>query len=334
MAILVTGAGGFLGFNLTHHLLKKGHEVIGLVRKENPALSHLKKNFPLFQMAFADITSLQNTEKIFSSFSQKIEAIFHTAGKVAPWGSPADYFLHNVEGTQYLLHLAQKYQVPKFIYTSSPSVVYGHSSLQGVDESTPYPKSYLSAYAHSKHLAEKLVLNCDSPQFSTVALRPHLILGPGDHHLIPTLLKAHQEKKLKIIGQGKNQVDVIHIQNAVNAHDLAYQKLTPDSPLKGQALFLGQGPVSLWPFINEIFKNLNQPPVTKKIPQSLAYSLGFICEKFFILKKEYKKNPPMTRFIAKQLSTDHYFSHKKSLTLLGNYNTIGAQELINSYKVQ
>lgn len=330
MTILVTGANGFLGSALINKMLEQNEEVIGLLRKDNKKILNLKTKYPNFKTVYCDITSTIDLENVIKNLPT-ITAIFHTAGKVAPWGHPSDYFSSNVVGTNNLLTLSKKYKTSYFIFTSSPSAVFGESSLNGVDETTPYPEHFLSSYANTKHLAEKLVIAANSKTFKTVCLRPHLILGPGDNHLVPTLLKSHTVGKLKIVGDGKNLVDVIHINNVVTAHLFALAKLKSSRNIDGQVFFLGQGPVELWPFINKIFKNMGHAQVRKKIPAKLAYGLGFLCEKVFILKRDYKKNPPMTRFIAKQLSCNHYFSHKKSLEYLGNYNESSLDDILSSY---
>ena len=331
MSILVTGASGFLGSAIVTKLLEEGLFVIGLLRSDNSKILNLKNQYPNFKTFYADITSLDQLENVFKSLPP-ITALFHTAGKVGPWGSPSDYFTNNVVGTNNLLTIAKKYKIDHFIFTSSPSAIYGKDSLMGVDETIPYPQEFISSYASTKHLAEKLVIAANGQHIKTVALRPHLILGPGDTHLIPTLLLSHKKGRLKIVGDGENLVDVIHINNVVSAHLMALSKLRQKEKIDGQVFFLGQGPVKLWPFINQIFVNMGKEPVTKKISAKIAYQVGHLCEKIYTLKKDFKNTPPMTRFIAKQLSTHHYFSHKKSLEYLGDYNTYSLEDILSSYK--
>ena len=177
-------------------------------------------------------------------------------------------------------------------------------------------------------LAEKSVLAANDNKFFTVSLRPHLIFGPGDLNLIPRLIEARKKNKLKIVGDGKNKVDVIYVENAAHAHLLALKALDTNPKVRGQAYFIGQGPVVLWDFINLILKQKNLPPVTKKIPLSVAYAIGAVIELVLKITGNADVHPPMSRFIALQLGKSHYFSHKNAEMDLGFTPKFSIEEAI------
>lgn len=303
MRILVTGAGGFLGRHLCKALQKKGHRVVNFSRSAYPDLKEQG-----IDTIRGDISDGATVEAAL----QGIEAVFHVASKVGIWGKYDDYYQTNVLGTQNIIDACKKHGIKKLIYTSSPSVVFGTESLHGVGEEQDYPKEYISHYAKTKALAEQRILAACDSNLATVALRPHLIFGPGDHHIFPRIVDRARTGKLKRIGDGKNLVDVIFVKNAVDAHISAFEKLEPGSKISGKAYFLGQEkPVNLWEFIDDILVRHKVEPLTDKISDKAAYNIGWLMEKGYGLLG-IKSEPPMTRFMALQLSCSHYFNHKNA----------------------
>lgn len=309
MKVLITGAGGFLGFALAKLLASRGYQVTNFSRSHHPKLD--KIDVPTIA---GNLISKQDCERALKGQ----EAVIHCASLVRMWGKFKDFYQTNTLGTQNLLHAANKQGVGRFIYTSTPSVVYGKHPLRGANESIAYPKQYLSHYAHSKMLAEKIVLG-QSSKLLTCSLRPHLIFGHSDPHIIPKLIESRKNNKLKIVGDGKNKVDVIDVDNAALYHLIALEALASKPQVNGQAFFLGQEkPVMLWSFINQILEINGLAPITQKIGLKKAYYLGAFMEKCYKTLGQYQKDPPMTRFVALQLGTDHYFSHAKAKSLLGD----------------
>ena len=316
--VIITGAGGFLGSYIARTLIaKKEYEVYSFSRSSYPTLiNHGVKERQ------GDLANYQDVLKALNG----MDAVIHTASRVGIWGQYDDFYQTNVLGTENILKAMKKLGIKKCVYTSTPSVVFGSESLCGVDESTPYPHKYLSHYAKTKAIAEKLILEANGADLSTVALRPHLIFGPGDMNLIPRVIEAHKKGRLKIIGDGQNMVDVTYVQNAADAHLLALEKLTASHPIAGKAYFIGQGPVKLWDFTNSILINAGLPKLSKKISIRSAYFIGFIIESFLKIFKIDMVNPPMTRFIALQLGKSHYFNHHNSENDLAFYPSISIEE--------
>ena len=291
-----------------------------------------------------------------------ITTIFHTAAKVGVWGRHDDFFRTNVLGTRALLAGASEHGVRHFIHTSTPSVVYNGRALVGADESLPLTTACPSPYPLTKALAEREVLAAHSSSLRTVALRPHLIWGVGDPHLVPRVLARARAGRLRIVGDGQNQVDMVHVENAVDAHLIAEYNLTQCHPIGdtrggqttraepvqhpamsrpsvgGRAFFITNGePVYLWTWINELLVALGEPPVTRKISLRTASTLGAFCEtawRFFPLRGE----PPMTRFIAAELAKDHWFDLTAARRDLGYTPRIsmaaGTAELVASLRAE
>jgi nucleoside-diphosphate-sugar epimerase len=299
--ILITGAGGFLGSHIARKLSAlPEYEIYSFSRSHYDKLDQ----YNVIQRH----GDLKNASDVLAAL-KGMDAVIHTASQVGMWGRYEDFYATNVTGTENILSAMKELGITKLVYTSTPSVAFGKKDLCGVDETTPYPKSYLTPYAETKAIAEKKVLAANTASLSTVSLRPHLIFGPGDLNLIPRVIEAQKKGKLKIVGEGLNLVDVTFVENAADAHILALKKLTPHSTIAGKAYFLGQGPVKLWDFTNEILKRAGLPPVQKKISVKAAYAIGWLIECFLKMTGRYEIHPPMTRFVALQLGKSHYFSH-------------------------
>jgi len=316
--ILITGAGGFLGSYIARKLANDpGYELYSFSRSHYATLDQLGVN-----QRHGDLKNFADVKKALEG----MDAVIHTASQVGMWGRYEDFYATNVTGTENIIKAMRELGIRKLVYTSTPSVAFGKEDLCGVDEKTPYPDNYLTHYAATKSIAEKMVLAANGAELSTVSLRPHLIFGPGDLNLIPRVIEAQKKGRLKIVGDGNNLVDVTYVENAADAHILALKKLSPESLIAGKAYFLGQGPVKLWDFTNEILKLAGLPPVTKKISVKAAYVAGFIIESLLKLVGNYDIHPPMTRFVALQLGKSHYFSHHNLEHDLGFKPSISIEE--------
>lgn len=321
MRILVTGGGGFLGTWIIRELLKNpSYLVTNFTRHAYPHLEDMA--VPTIK---GDLTKKEDVER---ALSQGFDAIFHVAALAGVWGKHESFQAINFDGTKNLIESAKAHGVSRFVYTSTPSVVFGKDDLTGVGEETPYPESFLTSYAETKAQAEKLVLAAnDNQNFLTCAIRPHLIWGPGDPHLFPRVIQRGREGKLKIVGDGENLVDITYVENAAIAHVQAFENLVPHSRVCGQAYFIGQErPVKLWSFINQILGYVKVEPVMNSIDVSTAYRLGWLLEKIFKLLGIVKPEPPMTRFVALNLAKSHYFSHEKAKRDFGYHPKISIEE--------
>ena len=261
-----------------------------------------------------------------------IETIFHVAARVGVWGAYDDFYRTNVLGTRALLDGARLHDVRTFVHTSTPSVVYNGRDLAGANESLPLTTECPSPYPLTKAIAEREVLAANSPSLRTIALRPHLIWGPGDPHLVPRILARARAGRLRIVGSGENRVDMVHVDNATDAHLLAEaalrdcnllddnpprlprdhdqfhcKSIDDKHPVAGRAFFITNGePVVLWSWINELLVRLGERPIERRISLGAASAIGALCETAWRLLR-LDGEPPMTRFVAAELAKDHWF---------------------------
>ena len=321
MRILVTGGGGFLGTHIIKELLKNPTYIVTNFSRHS--YSHLEDmGVPTIK---GDLTKVEDVNR---ALNQGFDAIFHVAALAGVWGKYDDYYNINFLGTENILKAAQERGISKFVYTSTPSVVFKEGDLLGVGEEEPYASKFLNAYSETKTLAEKKVLESNNGQsFMTCAIRPHLIWGPGDPHLFPRVIKQGKLGKLRVVGDGENLVDIVYVENAAMAHVQAFEHLSPGSKVCGEAYFIGQErPVKLWDFINQILGFVKVDPVSRSIDVGTAYRLGWFLEKAFGLLGIKKPEPPMTRFVALNLGKSHYFSHAKAKRDFGYMPIISIEE--------
>jgi len=298
LKVLVTGGGGFLGSAIVRGLVERGHTVSTLQRGQYAWHGELG-----VEAHAGDIAEPADVRRAVDG----CQAVIHTAAKAGVWGSAGEYERTNVRGTEIVVDEAQRAGVERFVFTSSPSVVFTGEDEEGIDESVPYPQSYPAEYPRTKALSEQCVLAANSDSFRTVALRPRLIWGPGDHHLVPRIVERAQAGQLRLIGDGSNRVDSTYLGNAADAHFLALDRLQPESPVAGRAYFITNGePLPMAELINKILAATGCKPVRKTLSPRLAHVAGAILEGVYGVLWP-SAEPPLTRFVARQLCTAHWF---------------------------
>lgn len=306
----VTGGGGFIGRNLVGQLLARGVETLVVGRGTYPDLARAGAI-----IRSGDIRDRAFLEQAFSG----CDTVFHVAAKAGIWGRRQEYFAINLAGTDNVIAACRQNRVARLIYTSTPSVVFAGQDIAGGDESLPYPEKFLCHYAASKAAAERAVLAAHGPDLASVALRPHLVWGPGDTNLIPRLVARGRQGRLKRVGAGDNLVDISYIDNVVDAHLLAAENLAGTGTAGGRAYFISQGePVNLWGWIDEFFGLVGVPPVAKAVSFRQARLAGGLLEMAYGLLR-LEGEPLMTRFLAEQLAHSHWFSMAAARCDLG-YN--------------
>ena len=327
--VFITGASGFIGGKLAERLLAAGRPVRLLARRPLPELA--RRGATIVRGDLHDAAALR-------AGCTGAGTVFHVAGRVGVWGPAADFVHVNVEGTSGVIAACRAAGVPRLVYTSSPSVVFNGGNLAGVDESAPLCTEAPCAYPTSKAAAERLVAAANSAELATVSLRPHLVWGPGDRNVVPRVLALARRGRLKIVGTGRNLVDCTHIENVVDAHvqaeaalarcnPLNYRSASPQSESavareekgdligykvpggdpRGRAYFITNGePVVLWEWINELLRGVGAPELTRRVSLGTAYRAGAVLETLWRVLP-LRGDPPMTRFVAKELATDHWF---------------------------
>lgn len=296
---IVTGGGGFVGRAICLALRSRGYEVISLSRGSYPELE-----------AHGIITKrvdLTKDPEIWSGLFDGIDGVFHVAAKVEMWGRYFDFYEANVIATRNVIGACLSRGVSKLVFTSSPSVVADGRDLKGVDESYPYPHSHTAHYPATKAIAEREVLAANGERLATISLRPHLIWGPGDTNLVPTILERARKGKLVRVGRGENLTDLTYIEDCVEAHLLAMKALEENPAARGRAYFISQGdPVNMWGWIDDVLVRNGLPRVQRSVSKRLAQGLAALLEGVSKLLPG-QPEPMLTRFLVCEMSTSHYF---------------------------
>jgi len=298
MKVLVTGGGGFLGSAVCRQLAALGHDVVAFQRR--PA-THLESHgVSSIEGDISDIDAL-------SKAAEGCDALVHTAGKAGIWGKPEDFRRINVDGTSNVIRTCREHSIPYLVHTSSPSVVHVGGDIAGADESLPLATEFSAPYPETKAEAERLVIAANDEQLKTTALRPHLIWGPGDPHILPRLRDKARGGKLALPAPDKI-IDTVFVENAALAHVMALQELMGTARCAGKAYFITNNePMPQGEIIGKLLAALGIDVKIRAVPASVAMTAGTLCEtawRTFNLKGE----PPVTRFSVEQLATAHWFN--------------------------
>ncbi len=298
MKALVTGGGGFLGRYMVEQLLERGDDVTVAARGAYPELE--KMGAHLVRGDLADPT-------VARTACDGMDIVFHVAAKAGLWGPRDAFYQANVVATENIIAACRECGVGKLVYTSSPSVIFDGKPHTGCDESLPYPDQYESFYPETKAIAERKVIDANSDELLTVSLRPHLIWGPRDPHILPGIIARARQGKLIQVGDGTNMVDMVYVEDAAQAHLQAADALQPGAPLAGANYFITQDePVNLWDWIRTLLTRLDIAPPRRRISLRTARAIGATMEcayRWLPLQGE----PRMTRFLASELAMSHYY---------------------------
>ncbi|MGE6649209.1 2-alkyl-3-oxoalkanoate reductase [Shewanella colwelliana] len=322
--VFVTGAGGFLGKAICQRLVAAGIAVTGFARGDYPQLRAMGVD-----MVSGDIADASAVKAAMTG----CDLVFHVASKAGVWGSKASYYLPNVDGCRHIIDGCKAHNIASLVYTSTPSVTFAGEDEAGIDESAPYASHYLNYYGESKAIAEQMVVAANGntlaneARLKTVSLRPHLIWGPEDPHLVPRVIERAKAKRLKLVGSEDKLVDTIYVGNAAYAHILAALSLLQENSLAaGKCYFLSNDqPITMAEMLNKILACASLPPVSKRVPSNLAYGVGALLEHVYRLLGK-SNEPIMTRFVAKQLSTCHYFDISAAKQDLGYQPIVSIDE--------
>lgn len=295
---LVIGGGGFVGRAIVDRLLARGGAVRILGRTEQPDLRR--------RGVACVLGDVRNADTVRTA-CRGCEVVFHTAARIGLAGPYREFHEINVRGTGNVVAACRAEGVPRLVFTSSPSVVFDGRDIEGADESLPYPPLYHAHYPETKAHAERIVLASNDGRLATTALRPHLIWGPGDRHLVPRILARGRQGRLRRIGGVNKLIDSTYIDNCADAHLLAAERLAVGSRAAGRAYFISNGePIPLWELVNGILGAGGVPPVTRDMPLWAARAAGACFEGLWSILR-LRGDPPMTRFLAAELTTAHWF---------------------------
>ena len=297
MKILVTGGGGFLGQTVVRGLLARGHGLRVFNRSGYPALDALGVECHRGDLADAEAVR---------SACRGCDAVMHVGAKAGAGLYWPDFERANVSGTRNVLAACRAEAVGLLVYTSSPSVAHAGDDIEGGDESLPYPSHFPAPYPATKAEAERLVLAANGPDLKTVALRPHLIWGPGDNHLLPRLIQRNRAGRLRLPAPGK-LIDTVYIDNAADAHLLALDDLAGPARSAGNPYFISNGePLPVAEIMRRLLEAVGETPRIRGVPLAVARAAAAVVEPIW-RGLRLKSDPPISRFMVEQLSTAHWF---------------------------
>jgi nucleoside-diphosphate-sugar epimerase len=300
--VLVTGASGMLGGAVARALAARGDDVT--VMQRGPSSTALRE----LRVDIADQTAVQSVVHGFDS-------VVHLAAKVSLTGDERDFAAVNIDGTRHLLQAARESGVGRFVHVSSPSVAHAGASIVGAEAQPADPARAHGHYARTKAVAELAALDADGDGLAVVAVRPHLVWGPGDEQLIGRIIRRARAGRLFLVHRGYALIDTTYVDNAVDAIVAALDR-APDPAVHGRAFVVTNGePRTVRELLTRIAGAAGLPGPTRSVPLPLARAAGACVEAVWSIGR-HADEPPMTRFLAEQLATAHWFDQRQTRAAL------------------
>ena len=313
MKVLVTGAGSMLLRGVARTLVERGDDVVCLQRRA--------VDVPGAQVVQGDVRDAA----VVLAAARGCDAIVHGAARVGVVGEWADFRSVNVDGTQHVLFAAVECGVRRLVYVSTPSVAHAGHSLVGEGAAPAVTGRKGAFYAESKAVAEGLALAENGPQLAVVAVRPHLVWGPGDTQLVGRIIERARAGRLAIVGSGSALIDSTYVDNAISAHVAALDAVRPGASCAGRAYVVANGePRTVRELLEGICTAAGVPFEPRHVPLSVALRLGAVVERVWPRLRD--DEPPITRFLAEQLGTAHWFDPRPARDDLGWSPTVSLDE--------
>ena len=300
MKVLVTGTGSLLLGGIASELVRRGDDVVCLQRRPSAFIGHQNA-----QEVLADIC---DAEAVVAA-AHGCDAIIHGAARVGVVGSQKEFYDTNVTGTRNILEATEQHNISRLVFVSTPSVAHTGDSLIGAPAGEAEIGRSRSHYAESKAIAERTVLNARNERLAVVAVRPHLVWGPGDTQLVGRIVDRAASGRLAVIGTGDALVDSTYIDNAISAHIAALDSLHIGSACDGKAYVISNGePRTVNELMRSMCNSAGVPFEPRHVSLAMGIRLGSLIERLWPMMQS--SEPPLTRFIAEQLGTAHWFDQR------------------------
>jgi 2-alkyl-3-oxoalkanoate reductase len=297
MRVLVTGASGFLGKAVGESLVAAGHEVRTFQRRPSQILGA------------EDVLGSVTDQSAVFAVVDGIDAIIHLAAKVSLAGDRSEFDAVNVGGTRAIVAGASRAGVSRLVMVSSPSVAHSGLSIMGDDALAADPVHARGEYARSKAAAELLALGADSPSLRVVAVRPHLVWGPGDTQLVERIVERARAGRLPLLDHGAALIDTTYVDNAASGITAALNRV---AEVHGRSYVITNGePRPVAELLAGMCTAAGVRAPSWRVPSGVAKAGGALIEAVWRVKPG-SDEPPMTRFLAEQLSTAHWFDQRRT----------------------
>jgi nucleoside-diphosphate-sugar epimerase len=290
MKVLVTGASGFLGSHVVDKCIEQGFSVRVFARRTSN-LDYLKKHQSI-DYVYGDLTDPVAVRNAVNG----VDTVIHSAARVTEIGDREQFYADNFHATTFLLDAAKSAGVRRFVFVSSPSIFFDQTDQNNIDESYPYPATYINLYSESKALAEQYVLAANSNDFVTCSLRPRAVWGPRDKTgYMPKIVYALMQQKFPDISAGKTvYANFCYVENAADACVQAAQS----DQVGGKAYFITDDEVvNSWEFLNLVREKFQLPPIQKKISPRVLMFLATVFDLIWTIPALARKiGPPISRY--------------------------------------
>lgn len=308
MKVLVTGGSSLIGAGVAAALVARGDEVVVQQRRRSDALAESGVRQELGDIRDPDVVL---------AASAGCDAVVHLAAKVGVIGDWEDYRSINVDGTRNVLAAAQQLGMRRVVHVSSPSVAHGGEPIVGGGADEPVLGRTRAWYPESKAIAELDALAAASEDLGVVAIRPHLVWGPGDTQLVGRIVERAAAGRLALVGGGRALVDTTYIDNAVDALVAALDAVEPGAPCSGKAYVVSNGePRMIRELVEGICRAAGVPFAPRTVSLRVGRTLGAVVERAWPLLRR-DDEPPLTQFLAEQLGTAHWFDPRPARDDLG-----------------
>ena len=305
MKVLVTGGSSLLAQRTAEQLLARGDSVVLFQRR------------PTWLDTAQVLGDVRDAELVDRAVGE-CDAVVHLAAKVGVVGSWHDYRSVNVDGTANVVAAARRHSISRFVHVSTPSVAHAGDALVGVGATPAVTGRKRAWYAESKALGEQLVVRSASDALPTVVIRPHLVWGPGDTQLVGRIIERARAGRLALVGDGAALIDTTYIDNAADALVAALDAAVPGAVCIGKPYVIANGePRPVAELVAGICRAAGVSVAPRHVPRRAAFVAGSVVERLWAVRGADAAEPPLTRFLAEQLGTAHWFDPRPARDDLG-----------------
>lgn len=321
MKIIITGATGLVGRNLTESLFEDGFQIVATGRSPTVGAELQKQGI---EFKRADILDAERLNAVFSP----ADCVIHGAAKAGPWGKYRDFYEPNVVGTRNVIDACKRHEIKKIIFISTPNLYYTGKDRYNISENEPLPHKQRTNYAKTKLIAETELTALQQEGYKVIIFRPRAVYGPYDNVFIPRILRLAEGKRMPMINNGRAMTDITYVDNF---NDAVRKALTAPDTAWNETYNISNGdPISISDWFSQVLDIFDRPLRPKNIPEPAAKVVAGIKE-FVSYLPFLKKEPSMTRFTVGYMATSMTMSIDKAGKKLGYSPRVSNREGFEKY---